>query len=290
MDIRSEGISRIDRSDRHEVSRLFQHTLQAHVHLDWRGLESWLTHPDLRAWAHRADGHLSALVGATLHGNALDPAYRMAWLRFIANPLPSGIAPVLLPLYEALRHDLVESGVRAVAILSVDPWVDELAKRWGYHLGTSVVTLQRCGGPLPALPAGSPPIRPARESDLDAIAAVDARAFSPLWHYDRAVLEYAMLQAATFTVVEVEGAIVGYQLSSAGLTQGHLARLAVDPAHQGRGLGRLLTADMITALRRRGLEVITVNTQSDNLASQKLYHALGFHLYGRKYPVWVTEL
>ncbi len=37
MDIRSEGISRIDRSDRHEVSRLFQHTLQAHDHLYWRG-------------------------------------------------------------------------------------------------------------------------------------------------------------------------------------------------------------------------------------------------------------
>ena len=46
---------------------------------------------------------------------------------------------------------------------------------------------------------------------------------------------------------------------------------------------------MILALKRRGLEVITVNTQSDNLASQKLYHGLGFRVYGRRYPVWVTE-
>lgn len=283
------GYGRLEKEERKGLSSLFQRTLRTHLHLDWRGLESWSAHPDFRAYVARENGRIRALVGATLHGNALDPNYQMAWLRFIVNPSPFGLSHDLTPLYTALKAELTAEGVREIAILSVDPWVDDLAVLWGFTLGTSIITLQREGGLLPRVRESFRTIRPAREADLDVIARLDARAFSPIWHYDRSVLAYAMLQSATFTVLEMNGVIAGYQLSSGGLTKGHLARLAVEPACQGHGIGRVLTEDMILALKRRGLDAITVNTQADNLVSQELYRSLGFVEYGRKYPVWVTE-
>ena len=283
-------IGQLAPGERKGLTRLFQRTPRSHLHLDWRGLESWAAHPDMRCWVSRENGRIRSLAGATIHGNAGDPDLRLAWLRFIINPSAMGISSDLPLLFHNLREELEEEGVSQIAVLTIDPWVENMAKVWGFEQENAIITLQRTNGDVSLPSPDQPRIRAAREADLDEVAKLDARAFAPLWHYDRPILEYAMLQSASFTVIENETGILGYQLSSSGLTKGHLARLAVDPVCQGHGYGRILTEDMIRALRRRGLSVITVNTQEDNIKSQKLYEALGFRIYGRKYPVWVLDL
>ena len=84
----------------------------------------------------------------------------------------------------------------------------------------------------------------------------------------------------------INGEIIGYQLSTRNSFGTHLARLAVAPNHQGRGIGYLLVQDLLNQTRRAGLYRLTVNTQNDNRTSLALYHKIGFELSGERYTVF----
>jgi len=60
-----------------------------------------------------------------------------------------------------------------------------------------------------------------------------------------------------------------------------LEKVAVAPAHQGRGLGRQIVTELITAAREAGVEVLTLDQRGDNTRAAALYESLGFRQYGR---------
>ena len=91
-------------------------------------------------------------------------------------------------------------------------------------------------------------------------------------------------------MAETDGQVLGYQLSTRNPLGAHLARLAVRPELQGRGMGRLLVADLIQQAERHGMYHLTVNTQSDNSASLALYKRIGFRETGERYPVYQFQV
>jgi L-amino acid N-acyltransferase len=50
----------------------------------------------------------------------------------------------------------------------------------------------------------------------------------------------------------------------------------VEPAHQGRGFGRMLLAESIRRARLRGLHAIVASLDGENVASYKLHQEFGF--------------
>jgi ribosomal protein S18 acetylase RimI-like enzyme len=126
--------------------------------------------------------------------------------------------------------------------------------------------------------------------DLARIQHVDTSAFPLLWQNGRESLAAAMRQAVVATGAEVDGSLVAYQLTTASAFGAHLARLAVEPSFQGRGLGAGLVIDLIKQLQRRGYDSVTLNTQADNVRSQDLYRRLGFRETGQRYPVFELPL
>lgn len=57
---------------------------------------------------------------------------------------------------------------------------------------------------------------------------------------------------------------------------GEVYVVAVDPAAQGRGLGRLLTLAGLHHLREKSLDVVLLYTEADNVAAVRTYEKLGF--------------
>ena len=112
------------------------------------------------------------------------------------------------------------------------------------------------------------------------------RSFVPLWQNSPEALKLAFRQSALATVVEDKGIIVGYQISTSTPIGGHIARLAVHPQVQRKGVGYALLHDLLTVFTRRGARKITVNTQKDNLISLSLYKKAGFQLTGEEYPIF----
>jgi ribosomal protein S18 acetylase RimI-like enzyme len=56
--------------------------------------------------------------------------------------------------------------------------------------------------------------------------------------------------------------------------------LAVDPAHQGQGFGRLLLEAAAAEARGRGARRLTLRVLSPNAAARALYDAAGFAVEG----------
>ena len=133
-------------------------------------------------------------------------------------------------------------------------------------------------------------LRPMMYYDLPAVAQVDASAFELLWQNTLEALQLAFRQAILASVAETEGRMIGYQLSTRNPFGAHLARLAVSPEYQHHGLGRALVCDLLEQATKRGMLRLTVNTQSDNAASLRLYRTLGFRETGERYPVFIQPL
>ncbi len=151
-----------------------------------------------------------------------------------------------------------------------------------------LTSLQR--RPLPAPPPQVAQLAPAHAGQMADLAVLDAAAFDPLWHFGRQDL-LELLMRSRLQVALYQGELAGYSaLSSNSEREMQLARLAVHPRFQGRGIGRQLLWDSIVHARQRGCHVLALNTQTSNRRSQELYRRAGFQAVGAAIPVLVKNL
>ena len=128
------------------------------------------------------------------------------------------------------------------------------------------------------------------ETDLEQLASLEKKAFNPLWRHSARGLGLARHQAFSFDVALLQGKIVGFQLSTPSEYGVHLVRLTVDPDTHGLGIGSALLHHAFQQYHRRGKYRVTLNTQIDNEASQRLYRKFGFFASGQRFPVWLRRL
>jgi ribosomal-protein-alanine N-acetyltransferase len=255
----------------------------SHRHLDWRYPLDWIGSPPffVLEWQEQI---ISALACPP------DPP-TVAWIRLFVASGKISLEDSWQKLWEAARLYFVGKGQIMAAAIVLQEWYHGLLLASGFSSLQSIVMLER-EGRLPvegSLPAGMT-IRPMLQYDLPAVAEVDAAAFDLIWQNSLPALELAYPQAVLATVAEMDGQVLGYQLSTRNPIGAHLARLAVRPERQGRGLGRALVVDLIQQADRHGMYRLTVNTQSDNIASLALYKNLGFHETGERYAVYQLQI
>jgi ribosomal protein S18 acetylase RimI-like enzyme len=74
------------------------------------------------------------------------------------------------------------------------------------------------------------------------------------------------------------------ELRRLGSRHARLARVGVDPAQRGRGLGRVLLARTLAEARRRGFETFELGVYPDNTPAVRLYESFGFRVGGPPGP------
>jgi [ribosomal protein S18]-alanine N-acetyltransferase len=266
------------------VRQLLNRNYQVHTHLDWQDTDHWLEaagSPMRLAW------HNEQLVGLMATS---DPLNRTCWMRLVAVHEDSPVADVLRSLWDSLSDELYVRGVRSVALLTMRNWIERYASEIGLRYVEDIITLSRSGGYLPDLPPSKLIIRAAENNDIDTITQVDQAAFAPPWQLSLSEVRQAHRMAAVSTVALLDGKIAGYQISTAHRNSAHLARLAVNPNIQSKGIGAALVRDVLERFLKRDIKTMTVNTQSSNHRSQRLYNRFGFHPNGYDMPVWMREL
>ena len=266
-------------NDQRQIANLMHISPSIHRHLDWRYPLDWIGSPPF--FVLEIQGQIIASLACPP-----DPP-EMAWVRLFVNSGKISLDESWQILWDAARLDLAQKGEFTVAAIVLQEWYQRLLLASGFSSRQSIVMLERDEQtPVDgSLPAGFL-IRGMLQYDLPAVAAVDAAAFEPLWQNSLPSLERAYPQAVLATVVEADGQVLGYQLSTRNPLGAHLARLAVLPGLQGRGLGRALVADLIQQAERHGMFHLSVNTQSDNSASLRLYKRIGFRETGERFPVY----
>jgi ribosomal-protein-alanine N-acetyltransferase len=78
------------------------------------------------------------------------------------------------------------------------------------------------------------------------------------------------------------GALVGMASARVQGDEAHVIRIAVDPAHRRRGVGRALLAALVAWARSRDASAVLLEVRATNVAAQQLYVAAGFGAEGRR--------
>jgi N-acetylglutamate synthase len=71
-------------------------------------------------------------------------------------------------------------------------------------------------------------------------------------------------------------AIVGVALCGHDGRRGHIYHLAVDPAYQGRGLGKRLLDESLADLRRTGVKRVIIMVADDNRSGRQFWKRSGY--------------
>jgi ribosomal protein S18 acetylase RimI-like enzyme len=265
-------------SDRALIEGLVATADWRHVHLDWLDAGDLVGLAPFLLALER--GRPLACLGCPP-----DPP-GSSWIRIFAGVSRVSAAEAWQALWPQACASAVELGALTAAALATDLWMASLLQESGFAESNRVVFLEHEGKTgAPAIPAGAW-LRSYQPADLQAVHEVDQEAFDGLWRYSRPVLTAALAQSASVTILEAEGCIAGYQLSTASALGAHLARLAVRPELQGRGYGRALVEHLLHEFGRHGFDRVSVNTQEDNAPSLRLYRRLGFRDTGQSYPVF----
>ncbi len=270
-------------NDRKQLASLIHFETFVHRHLDWRAPLDWV------GFSPCLVAEQNGSLVATLISPPDPPG--IAWIRLFAVSTNFDTKEAWKRLWPEARARMAGDRDMTIAAIPLQYWFRELLDMSGFQqINQVVMLLWERANSIPENSAQQIGLRPMNYDDLRIVGELDEVAFGELWRNSLDSLELAFKQAAIATVAEEEGRLVGYQISTASPMGGHLARLAVAPTHQGKGIGYSLVRDTLYQFTRRGAVRVTVNTQLDNVGSLALYKKAGFKDTKEKYPVYWFKL
>ena len=272
------------RGDITHLDELISRGYHVHRHMDWRAPLEWIDKDPF--YVLERNGSIASVLACPP-----DPT-TIGWIRVFAVNGSMRVETAWKELWDAIKPLLPGCSISCVALIAMGEWFQNIMEKSEFNYHQDIIMMKwENEDPIDgfSLDAGLQ-IRPMTPEDLPLIAILDGQAFEPIWENSLDALSIAYKMAAYSTVVTDGDRIIAYQISTQNLLGGHLARLAVHPDSQGRGIGKSLVLDLMSEMDAKGAQRITVNTQSDNPASIALYNSLGFKMTGEKYPVYIFDI
>ncbi|PKM08817.1 MAG: ribosomal-protein-alanine N-acetyltransferase [Gammaproteobacteria bacterium HGW-Gammaproteobacteria-4] len=123
-------------------------------------------------------------------------------------------------------------------------------------------------------------IRPMTEADLDAVMAIELRAYPYPW--TDGIFRDCVRAGHHAWVLDRDGSLCGYGVLSIAANEGHLLNVCVAPEFQGRGLGRRLLRRMLDIARWHHAHRVFLEVRPSNTHALALYQDEGFNEVGRR--------
>ena len=99
--------------------------------------------------------------------------------------------------------------------------------------------------------AAQPGLRPMREADLEAVMAIERRAYPFPW--TPGIFRDCLRAGYAMWVLEcADGGLAGYGVLSIAADEAHVLNLCTAPGHEGRGLGRRMLQALLKIARGHG--------------------------------------
>jgi mycothiol synthase len=164
------------------------------------------------------------------------------------------------------------------------PAAAALARRFGFAVMRALWVMSREAGPVDVPSVDGVTIRGYRDSDASEVIRVNAAAFAH--HPEQGSMDAANLaermaepwfDPAGLLVADAGDGLLAFHWTKQHSPElGEVYVVAVDPAAQGRGLGRTVTAAGLAHLASRGVRRIILYVESDNEPAIATYSRLGF--------------
>jgi ribosomal-protein-alanine N-acetyltransferase len=266
-------------SDQVAIGDLTENNRHTHFNLDWWTFEDWL-YPDRSSDAIWIAQHDTQPIGVAAIPIDDSP---VAWIRSAAVADSYEPQSIFDALIDRATSHLRAQGVSSIVSIAFPDWYAAILTAAKFTPVVNVISLRKDDRSIPGSAAPSMPdvaTRPARSNDIRAIARNDRAAFDSVWWYSEKSIAHLLPIVAHFIIAEVDGQVVGHAFSDMYGGQGHLIRLAVHPDFQQRGIGERLLIESLRYQVAAGAYPLTVNTQGNNLPSQKLYQRFGYRSIG----------
>ena len=123
-------------------------------------------------------------------------------------------------------------------------------------------------------------LRPMREDDLDAVMAIETRAYPFPWTLG--ILRDCLRAGHPAWVLMRDGQVIGYFLMSVAAGEGHVLNVCVAPEQHGQGHGRKLLRAILQLARGHRVERVFLEVRPSNTGAIALYFDMGFNEIGRR--------
>jgi [ribosomal protein S18]-alanine N-acetyltransferase len=142
---------------------------------------------------------------------------------------------------------------------------------------------------------------PLRIKDLRAVLRIEEAVFTEPWSHRLFVEELSQRRTRAYRAAWIDNRIVGFAGQMFVDEETHVNTIAVDPTHQGKGLGAALLADLVRTGLDHGARHLTLEVRVGNEPAIALYRRFGMAPVGIRpnyYPVtgedalvmWVRDI
>lgn len=118
-------------------------------------------------------------------------------------------------------------------------------------------------------------VTPMRRRHLPGVLAIEAQVYPRPWS-SRLFEEELERRGRAYVVARRGERVVGYAGVLMIADDGHIATVAVDPAEQRRGIGRVLLRELVRRSVELGARQLTLEVRVSNDGAQALYREFGF--------------
>lgn len=133
---------------------------------------------------------------------------------------------------------------------------------------------------MSALPANESQMRPMLQADIDAVAAIEVRAYEFPW--TPGIFRDCLRAGHQCWVLGARAGILGYGVLSCAAGEAHVLNVCVAPEHQGFGHGRRLMKRLLDIARWHMVDRVFLEVRPSNPNAMALYDSLGFNEIGRR--------
>jgi ribosomal-protein-alanine N-acetyltransferase len=124
----------------------------------------------------------------------------------------------------------------------------------------------------------TPQLAPMRESDLAEVAAVESAIYTHPW--TRGNFADSLRAHYPCCTLRLGSELIGYFVLMVSAGEAHLLNLSVAAAHQRRGHGSALLAEVMRLARSLGARTLFLEVRPSNVGAQALYRRFGFRHVG----------
>jgi len=128
--------------------------------------------------------------------------------------------------------------------------------------------------------AGPVSMRALRESDLNAVMAIEVRGYPYPW--TRGIFLDCLRAGYPGLAMVRDGLLIGYGVLSLAADEAHVLNICIDPLEQSHGLGRQLMRALVRLAGDRGAQRVFLEVRPSNTPALALYHSEGFNEIGRR--------
>ncbi len=122
-------------------------------------------------------------------------------------------------------------------------------------------------------------IRKMRIDDIDQVHEIENMSFRTPWSKE-AFFEELKNLLSMYLVAEVGGRIAGYCGLWKIIDEAHITNVGVHPGYQGMGIGEMLMKEAMINSKEDGMDKMTLEVRTSNLAALNLYKKLNFKSAG----------